>query len=150
MAKKMYYTEEEAAAKLGCSVDELSQFVTEERIRVFKDGLLSITDALGHTLLTGDVTMLSVEEVEVLGMSFLAGRGQFQVTGGELAGDFQETLGDIVQVSFDLSPTNIDGLSSPFTYVSNVTLTPVPEPGTLALLAIGAAAAVLRRRRLAG
>ena len=117
---------------------------------VFKDGLLSITDALGHTLLTGDVTMLSVEEVEVLGMSFLAGRGQFQVTGGELAGDFQETLGDIVQVSFDLSPTNIDGLSSPFTYVSNVTLTPVPEPGTLALLAIGAAAAVLRRRRLAG
>jgi len=45
MAKKMYYTEEEAAAKLGCSVDELSQFVTEQKIRVFKDGLRNVYTA---------------------------------------------------------------------------------------------------------
>ncbi len=45
MGKKMYYSEEEAAGKLGCSVDELSQYVQEEKIRVFKDGLRNMYNA---------------------------------------------------------------------------------------------------------
>ena len=45
MGKKMYYSEEEAAAKLGCSVDELNAFVTEEKIRVFKDGVRNMYNA---------------------------------------------------------------------------------------------------------
>ena len=35
---KMYYTAEEAAAKLGVSAEELEQMVRDEQLRVFKDG----------------------------------------------------------------------------------------------------------------
>ncbi len=38
MSKKMYYNEEEAAAKLGISVDELKQWVSEGKLRAFRDG----------------------------------------------------------------------------------------------------------------
>ncbi len=61
MARKMYYTEEEAAAKLGCSVDELSQFVTEEKIRVFKDGLRNVYTAEEVDTLATDRGMVSEE-----------------------------------------------------------------------------------------
>lgn len=54
MGKKMYYNEEEAAAKLGCSVDDLSQYVSEEKIRVFKDGLRNMYNA-------GEVDALAAE-----------------------------------------------------------------------------------------
>ena len=35
---KMYYSEEEAAAKLGISVEELVDYVRDEKLRVFRDG----------------------------------------------------------------------------------------------------------------
>ncbi len=38
MAKKMYYTEEESAAKLGISLAALAKLVADQKIRVFKDG----------------------------------------------------------------------------------------------------------------
>jgi hypothetical protein len=38
MGKKMYYTEEEAAAKLGIKVPELATYVRDSKLRVFQDG----------------------------------------------------------------------------------------------------------------
>ena len=38
MAEKMYYTEEEAAEKFGISVDELANYVRDDKLRVFQDG----------------------------------------------------------------------------------------------------------------
>ncbi|MHC4984998.1 MAG: helix-turn-helix domain-containing protein [Planctomycetota bacterium] len=55
MGKKMYYTEDEAATKLGCSVDQLSQYVQEEKIRVFKDGLKNMYNAEEVDALAGDI-----------------------------------------------------------------------------------------------
>ncbi|MDP7162155.1 MAG: hypothetical protein QF577_00195 [Phycisphaerae bacterium] len=51
MAKKMYYSEEEAIAALGISVEELARYVSDSRLRVFKDG---------------DRNMYKAEEVDVL------------------------------------------------------------------------------------
>jgi len=65
MARKMYYTEEEAAAKLGCSVDELGQFVTEERIRVFKDGLRNVYTAEEVDALASERGIVSEEPEEI-------------------------------------------------------------------------------------
>jgi len=65
MARKMYYTEEEAAAKLGCSVDELGQFVTEERIRVFKDGLRDVYTAEEVDALASERGIVSEEPEEI-------------------------------------------------------------------------------------
>ena len=59
MGKKMYYTEDEAAAKLGCSVDQLSQYVKEEKIRVFKDGLKNMYNAEEVDALAGDTGLAS-------------------------------------------------------------------------------------------
>jgi len=41
----MYYDEQEAAEKLGCSVEDLTNLVQEEKIRVFKDGLRNVYNA---------------------------------------------------------------------------------------------------------
>ncbi len=59
MAKKMYYTEQEAADMLGCSIEELGNFVSDQKIRVFKDGLQNVytakeVDALAEELGGGD------------------------------------------------------------------------------------------------
>ncbi len=51
MAKKMYYTEEEVAEKLGVSVDELANLVRDGKLRSYQDG---------------DRKMYNVEEVDAL------------------------------------------------------------------------------------
>ena len=38
MARKMYYTEQEAADLLGVSLDGLAQYVKDQQLQVFKDG----------------------------------------------------------------------------------------------------------------
>lgn len=38
MGKKMYYTQEETAEKLGIPVEELQSYVRDDRLRVFQDG----------------------------------------------------------------------------------------------------------------
>jgi hypothetical protein len=38
MARKMYYTEQEAADLLGVSVDGLTPYIQDQRLKVFKDG----------------------------------------------------------------------------------------------------------------
>ncbi len=77
MAKKMYYTEQEAADVLGCSVEELGNFVSDQKIRVFKDGLQNVytakeVDALAAELgggETGDTAEFDLMPAEDEGIS---------------------------------------------------------------------------------
>ena len=91
-------------------------------------------------LLTGDVICLQLDEVPNQ-PGLLAGTGRFAVTGGSLESDFAMSQGDVVQLSFLIDLADISDFSTDFSGVSNVTLMPVAEPGTLALL--GSAALVL-------
>ncbi|MDP6433714.1 MAG: PEP-CTERM sorting domain-containing protein [Candidatus Scalindua sp.] len=76
----------------------------------------------------------------------LGGVGQFQVTGGSLSGDFVPATGEIVEITFQVVPASIDDFQQNFAFVSNLTLTPVPEPATICLLGLGGLA-LLRKRR---
>ncbi|MDY6913053.1 MAG: hypothetical protein SVT52_01160 [Planctomycetota bacterium] len=51
MAKKMYYTDEEAAAKLDVTTEQLADYIRDDKLRVFQDG---------------DRKMFQVEEVNAL------------------------------------------------------------------------------------
>ena len=62
MAKKMYYSEEEATAALGISVEELARYVSDSRLRVFKDGARNMYKAEEVDVLTGGE---KAEEVEL-------------------------------------------------------------------------------------
>lgn len=71
MAKKMYYTEDEAAEALGVSLDELSTYVRDDKLRVFQDGtrkMFKVDEvdsvlAQSETLKTGDeITLTPVSE----------------------------------------------------------------------------------------
>jgi len=62
MAKKMYYSEEEAAAALGISVEELARYVSDSRLRVFKDGARNMYKAEEVDALAGGE---KAEEVEL-------------------------------------------------------------------------------------
>ncbi len=56
MADKMYYSEEEAAEKLGISVDELAGYVRDDKLRVFQDGARKMFKADEVDALLGGVT----------------------------------------------------------------------------------------------
>jgi hypothetical protein len=74
MAKKMYYTEEEAAAKLGIKAPALATYVRDSKLRVFQDGAKKMFRVDEVDALTGggeDVVLapgggdkLSLEEAE--------------------------------------------------------------------------------------
>jgi len=54
MAKKMYYTEQEVAEKLGlASIEELDRYVREHKLRVFQDGAKKMYQATEIDALTG-------------------------------------------------------------------------------------------------
>ena len=110
----------------------------------FAGGSFSILDSASSALLEGNVLFINLVELYD-GIGILGGVGQFQVTGGSLSGDFQPSLGDIVQITFQIAP-NISDFSQAFRGVSNLTLTPVPEPATICLLGFGTLA-LLRKRR---
>jgi hypothetical protein len=79
------------------------------------------------------------------GLGLLAGRGTFVVVNGTLAPDFGPA-GEVVEITFRLNPPNISDFSVPFVGKSNVTLTPIPEPATLALLLLGSIGLIRRKR----
>jgi len=66
MGKKMYYSEDEAAAKLGCNVDDLNQYVTEEKIRAFKDGVRNMYNAEEVDALAAEMGLGGGEEEEIV------------------------------------------------------------------------------------
>ena len=94
MARKMYYTEQEAADLLGVSVEGLAQFVRDQRLQVFKDG---------------DRNMYKGDEVETLANG--SGGGEVELVPAEDASlgaadpmartvmDSPESAGDAVTLS---------------------------------------------------
>jgi hypothetical protein len=113
---------------------------------LFRNGTLVFQDADGIDLLTGDLIELELCEV-FDGAGLLAGQGLFEITGGSLEEAFYLPYGELVQITFKIVPSDIDDFSGAFIGVSNITLTPVPEPATLSLLAVGAIALIRRCRK---
>lgn len=111
----------------------------------FSGGVFSILDNTSSALLQGSVLSLNIIELYD-GLGMLAGEGQFQVMNGSLSGDFQPVAGKIVQITFQIAPASINDFTQDFEGVSNLTLTPVPEPATIGLFALSSLA-LLRKRR---
>ncbi len=112
----------------------------------FDSGTLAVRNAAAEDLLSGELVSLQLTEVTDEG-DLLAGSGLFKVTGGVLEEAFGQAWGEVVQITFEIDPADIADFTTDFTGVSNITLTPIPEPATLTLLAIGALAVLGRRRR---
>ena len=111
----------------------------------FAEGSLSFLDSGANTLLAGDILGLNLIEIYD-NVGILAGDGRFVVSGGSLSGDFVPPLGDIVQITFQVAPATLRDFSQNFSGISNLTLTPIPEPATMGLLAIGGLLLSRRKR----
>jgi len=67
MAKKMYYTEDEAAEALGIGTDELANYVRDDKLRVFQDGsrkMFKVDEV--ESLLAKSETIKTGEEIELM------------------------------------------------------------------------------------
>jgi len=120
MARKMYYTEQEAADLLGVSVEGLAQFVRDQRLQVFKDG---------------DRNMYKGDEVE--GLAPDAGAVEVELVPAEdiTLGDadpMARTAIDVPETPEDLSLGNADPMAR--TVIDStedaVTLSDADEPGS--------------------
>ena len=114
---------------------------------VFEGGTISLLSSSQSLLLAGTISTVHLCEV-VDGGTFttLAAEGMFTVTGGSLANDFGD-FGTMVDLIFEFDPGTLTDLSQPFSGFSDITLSPIPEPVTTAILGIGLAGLVSRRRK---
>jgi hypothetical protein len=129
MAKKMYYTEQEAADMLGCSVEELDSFVSDQKIRVFKDGLQNVytakeVDALAAELGlggdAGDTAEISLEPAEEISLE--PAEDEIFLAPSEATAELEPiSLGDDTAEEISLEPASAD---SSVISLSEVTDTP--------------------------
>jgi len=110
---------------------------------LFQDGSLMIGDS-GDLFGATDINLRLTEFNDDFGI--LTGAGELQAVSGLLAVDFA-TPGKIVQITFSVTPSTIGDFSEGFTGISNITITPVPEPVTMCLLGLGGL--MLRKKRRA-
>jgi hypothetical protein len=111
----------------------------------FRGGSISFKDSAGADILAGSLSGMALQETVSFGRIYLVGSGQFVVNGGSLATEFG-TAGDLVSITVRLAPLNPTDLKSSFSGPVNLTVSPVPEPTTLALLGLSSLS-LLRRRR---
>ncbi len=116
---------------------------------IFKGGSIVLEDNTATALLTATIDTLEIAELQA-SPDMLAGQGTFVVTGGSLAGDFGMSVGDVFTLTFELQPAGIIDFSESGAGVSNVKLTPIPEPGVCLLLGTACLSALgwMRRRRM--
>jgi hypothetical protein len=103
-------------------------------------------DAGSNVLLSGTIVSFNLTEIyDNSGM--FAGQGYFNVSGGTLQPDFGSigSLGKLVDITFSVTPNTISNFSSSFLASTNMTVLPVPEPATIALLTMGALALLKRK-----
>ena len=119
----------------------------------FANGSLRVRDnAAGPTdLLLGSMVALDLSEVEFVFGTFVSRQivatGSFAVTGGTLASDFGPQ-GQIAAAMYSLSTNPSDFSTVDFSGQSKVSLLPVPEPSSLALLVpAGLTTLMVRPRR---
>lgn len=98
----------------------------------FAGGSFSYMDSGSIVLLSGSITSFTLSEF-VNNSGMFIGTGSFTVTGGTLQGDFGPT-GSMVDISYSVIPNAISNFSTSFTGSSNMTILPIPEPATMALL----------------
>jgi hypothetical protein len=99
---------------------------------VFSGGSFSYKDSGSVVLLSGSITTFSLSEF-MNGTGMFVGSGTFTVTGGTLMANFG-AAGNMVDISYSIKPISISNFSNSFTGSSNMTVLPVPEPATMALL----------------
>ncbi|MFA6175195.1 MAG: hypothetical protein WC765_01300 [Phycisphaerae bacterium] len=109
----------------------------------FAGGSFSYKDSGSIVLLSGSITSFSLSEF-VNNSGMFIGTGSFTVTGGTLQADFGPA-GSMVDISYSVTPSTISNFSTSFTGSSNMTVLPIPEPATMALLI--PAILALRNRR---
>lgn len=110
----------------------------------FAGGSFSYKDSGSIVLLSGSITSFSLAEF-VNGSGMFVGSGYFTVTGGTLQGNFGPA-GSMVDISYTVKPSAISNFSSNFTGSSNMTVLPIPEPATMALLTLGGLSLIRKRK----
>jgi hypothetical protein len=98
----------------------------------FAGGSFSYKDSGSIVLLSGSIVSFNLAEF-VNGSGMFVGSGSFTVSGGTLQGDFGPA-GSMVDISYSVKPSAISNFSTSFTGSSNMTVLPIPEPATMALL----------------
>lgn len=74
MAKKLYYTEQEAADLLGIDLEELARRVRDDKLRIFQDGAKKMFKADEVDAMAGGGAPREVEEIELAPVDSVADR----------------------------------------------------------------------------